>query len=539
MKIGLDFDNTIACYNDVFSSEAKIKGLVNKDWEGSKQDLKLLLDTLEDGQTVWQTMQGQVYGPSMQKATLFPGVARFLLRCKLKGHTVFIVSHKTKYGHFDKTKTLLREASLKWMDSQGFFKDALFGINRKNIFFANTQSEKVLKIKSLNLDVFVDDLEEIFLHHDFPEIKKILFSRSSSIQSSIELFNNWTDIEKASIGEIENSEIKHLVNSIYDEPIKSVEKLKGRGNSRIYKLSLNKKNSILLKDYPDLSVDPRPRMQIEVNALKLVEDLGGTPKVVAFDKPQNIALYEWIKGESVYKIEDHHIKQALNFIENLQSLKEKDSWTPASEACFSAKQLIKQINFRFDRLLKTKNNDLNDFLIYTFEPLLSKVWENSEKNWPSNNLEKELPKSMQIFSPSDFGFHNAILKESGDLVFLDFEYFGRDDPVKLIADFIWHPGMTLSNLQKKDWVKGAFDIFDDPELSKRFTPAWPLYGLRWSLIVLNEFLEDGWHKRAYANDNLRHLHQQKLENQLNKAKNICKKIQKTNMKCPYIDDLDE
>ena len=539
MKIGLDFDNTIACYNDVFSSEAKIKGLVNKEWEGSKQDLKLLLNTLEDGQTVWQTMQGKVYGPSMQKATLFPGVARFLLRCKLNGHTVFIVSHKTKYGHFDKTNTLLREASLKWMDSQGFFKDALFGINRKNIFFANTQSEKVLKIKSLNLDVFVDDLEEIFLHHDFPEIKKILFSRSSSIQSSIELFNNWTDIEKASIGEIENSEIKHLVKSIYDEPIKSVEKLKGRGNSRIYKLSLNKKNSILLKDYPDLSVDPRPRMQTEVNALKLVEDLGRTPKVVAFDKPQNIALYEWINGESLYKIEDHHIKQALNFIENLQSLKEKDSWTPASEACFSAKQLIKQINFRFDRLLKTKNNDLNDFLIYTFEPLLSKVWENSEKNWPSNNLEKELPKSMQIFSPSDFGFHNAILKESGDLVFLDFEYFGRDDPVKLIADFIWHPGMTLSNLQKKDWVKGAFDIFDDPELSKRFTSAWPLYGLRWSLIVLNEFLEDGWHKRAYANDNLRHLHQQKLENQLNKAKNICKKIQKTNMKCPYIDDLDE
>ena len=121
--------------------------------------------------------------------------------------------------------------------------------------------------------------------------------------------------------------------------------------------------------------------------------------------------------------------------------------------------MIKQINFRFDRLLKTKNNDLNDFLIYTFEPLLSKVWENTEKNWPSNNLEKELPKSMQIFSPSDFGFHNAILKESGDLVFLDFEYFGRDDPVKLMADFIWHPGMKLSHLQKIDWVKGAFEYF--------------------------------------------------------------------------------
>ena len=539
MLIGLDFDNTLACYNDVFSSEAKIEGLVNEQWKGSKQELKLLLSTLEDGQTIWQKMQGRVYGPSMQKATLFPGAARFLLRCKLKGHTVFIVSHKTKYGHYDKTKTLLREASLKWMDSQGFFKNDVFGINRKNIFFANTQREKVLKIKSLNLDIFVDDLEEVFLHHDFPEIKKIHFTMSSSTLSGGELCNNWNDIEIASIGEIDNSEIKHLVSSIYDKPINSVERLKGRGNSRIYKLSINKNNSILLKDYPDLLVDSRPRMQTEVNALKLVEDLRKTPKVVAFDKLQNIALYEWIKGESVYRIEDYHIEQAVNFIENIQNLKGKDSWSQASEACFSAQQLIKQINSRFDKLLIIKNKNLNDFLIYTFKPLFNKVWESSEKNWPSDNIEKELPKSMQILSPSDFGFHNAILKESGDLVFLDFEYFGRDDPVKLMADFIWHPGMKLSHLQKKDWLKGAFGIFDDPELSKRFTSAWPLYGLRWSLIVLNEFLEAGWYKRVYANDNLNHLHQQKLENQLNKAKNICKKIQKTNMKCPYIDDLDE
>ena len=539
MLIGLDFDNTIACYNDVFSSEAKLNGLVNKEWEGSKQDLKRLLDDHKDGQIAWQKMQGQVYGPSMQKANLFPGVARFLIRCKLEGHKIFIVSHKTKYGHFDKTKTLLREASLKWMDNQGFFKDSLYGINRKNIFFANTQIEKVLKIKSLDLDIFVDDLEEVFLHREFPEIKKILFNHLPSIQSDIEFFNNWADIEKASIGQITNNEIKQIVSSIYPESIISVKKLKGRGNSRIYKLSSNK-NNILLKDYPNLSVDPRPRMQAEVNALNLVKDLGKTPKVLAFDKHQNIALYEWIKGESKFKIEDNHITQALNFIENLQDLEGKDTYSEASEACFSAKQLMKQINLRFDRLLNTKNNELDEFLVCTFRPLLKKVFESSEKNWPSSNLEKELPKSMQALSPSDFGFHNAILKESGDLIFLDFEYFGRADPVKLIADFIWHPGMKLNNSQKIDWVRGAFGIFKNvPELVTRFKLAWPLYGLRWSLIVLNEFLDDGWHKRAYANENLRYQHKQKLESQLSKAKDICKKIQATNMKCPYINAKEE
>ena len=347
--------------------------------------------------------------------------------------------------------------------------------------------------------------------------------------------NNWTDIENTTIGEITNGEIKHLINSIYEGPVFGIEKIKGQGNSRIYKVSIDETNSLVLKEYPDLLIDPRTRLITEVNALKLVENLHKTPKVIAFDILQNIALYEWIEGENLSKIEDNYIIQALDFIESLQNLRGKNSWCLASEACLSANQLFTQINYRFDRLSKVKNKDLHDFLFFTFKPLFSKVWESSKRIWPSDNLEKDLPKSMQVFSPSDFGFHNSILKDDGELKFLDFEYFGRDDPVKLVADFLWHPGMELNNLQKIQWLKGAIRIFDkDSELYSRFHAAWPLYGLRWSLILLNEFLQDVWHKRAYANDNLRHGHKNKLANQLIKAKDICEQIQVVNLKCPYV-----
>ena len=47
-------------------------------------------------------------------------------------------------------------------------------------------------------------------------------------------------------------------------------------------------------------------------------------------------------------------------------------------------------------------------------------------------------------SPSDFGFHNALLEADGRLTFVDFEYFGWDDPVKIVADVMLHPGMGLS-----------------------------------------------------------------------------------------------
>ena len=49
MLIGLDFDNTLACYDSVFSDEAKKKGLVENRWEGKKKDLKKELISFNNG----------------------------------------------------------------------------------------------------------------------------------------------------------------------------------------------------------------------------------------------------------------------------------------------------------------------------------------------------------------------------------------------------------------------------------------------------------------------------------------------------------
>jgi hypothetical protein len=535
MLVGLDFDNTLAHYDNVFAVEARRQGLVPNEWQGTKQNLKDSLRSIKDGDKFWQKIQGQVYGPSMHKASLFPGVSRFLLRCKLQGHTVFIVSHKTKYGHFDPTKTLLRQVALDWMHDKGFFDVDKFSILEENVFFSTTRQGKVEKIKSLGLDVFVDDLEEVFAEKDFPNIKKILFSKKSKNKHHSVVCNNWSNIEDNILGEIANKEIKYLANSIYNEPIVGIEKMNGRGNSRLYKLLTNKKGNVVLKDYPDLLNDPRNRLVTEVNALKTIESFNQTPKVVAFDKQQNIALYEWIEGVHLSNINDKHILEALKFIKNIQNVKGKDSYGLASEACLSAKHLFSQIDERLERLALVSNQGLQNFLDITFKPLWSETARWSEQYWPSDNITSNLPSSMQILSPSDFGFHNALLKNNEKLYFLDFEYFGRDDPVKLMSDFVWHPGMNLSNSQKKIWLKGAFEIFKkDPNIHERFHAAWPLYGLRWSLILLNEFLESGWQKRVYANINLKNQQESKLESQLNKAKNICGQIQLESMECPYV-----
>jgi len=534
MLIGLDFDNTLARYDNVFAIEAKKQGLVLSDWEGTKQDLKIELHSIQNGDKVWQKIQGQVYGPSMHMASLFPGVARFLLRCKLQGHTVFIVSHKTEYGHFDRTKTLLRQVALDWMCNKGFFDEDKFSILKKNVFFAATRQEKVEKIRSLKLNVFVDDLEGVFSEKRFPDIKKILFSKKSKNKYHDVICDNWPNIESSVLGDVSNKEIKYLAHSIYNDSINDIEKIDGRGNSKLYKLSTKKEGNVVLKDYPDLLNDSRSRLMTEVNALKVVENFNQTPKVIAFDKSQNIALYEWIKGVHLSNIDDKHILEALEFIENIQHIKNKEYFGLASEACLSAKNLFDQIDVRFNRLILVDNQDLNFFLNTIFKPLWSRSKEWSEKHWPSDNIVSDLPNSMQILSPSDFGFHNALLKKN-KLYFLDFEYFGRDDPVKLMSDFAWHPGMELTDSHKALWLKGAFNVFKkDSNIHARFHAAWPIYGLRWSLILLNEFLKDGWQKRVYANIDLKNQKEGQLENQLNKAKYICRKIQLENMGCPYV-----
>ena len=118
MRIGFDFDNTLVCYEDVFALESKNLGFMPVNWRGSKQELKDELLRRSGGERLWQTLQGRVYGFGMEKAVLFPGVAPFLMRSRYRGDEMFIVSHKTEYGHFDSTKTPLREAALTWMESR-------------------------------------------------------------------------------------------------------------------------------------------------------------------------------------------------------------------------------------------------------------------------------------------------------------------------------------------------------------------------------------------------------------------------------------
>lgn len=62
-----------------------------------------------------------------------------------------------------------RRAAFEWMEGRGFFNDGGYAIGLGNVFFESTREEKLARIRSLNLDRFIDDLVEVLENPDFPE----------------------------------------------------------------------------------------------------------------------------------------------------------------------------------------------------------------------------------------------------------------------------------------------------------------------------------------------------------------------------------
>ena len=121
MRIGLDFDNTLVRYDHVFAIESKKLGIMPASWRGSKQELRDELRSRPEGERLWQALQGRVYGSGMEQAVMFPGVAPFLIRSRQRGDDLFIVSHKTEFGHFDSKRTPL----VRFADKNNFLLDLI------------------------------------------------------------------------------------------------------------------------------------------------------------------------------------------------------------------------------------------------------------------------------------------------------------------------------------------------------------------------------------------------------------------------------
>lgn len=198
MLVGIDFDNTLVTYDEVFRAEACARGLIDSDFAGTKQEIRDRIRLLPDGELAWQQLQGYVYGRGIAGARMFEGVDAFLRRARAEGLPVVVVSHKTEYGHYDPERVSLRASAREWMRENGFFAASGYGIPAENVFFEESRAEKLERIASLRCTHFIDDLEEVLEDPDFPpDISRILFSQNRPIGTApYAICASWQQIEE-------------------------------------------------------------------------------------------------------------------------------------------------------------------------------------------------------------------------------------------------------------------------------------------------------------------------------------------------------
>ncbi|MBI2839844.1 MAG: phosphotransferase [Acidobacteria bacterium] len=288
--------------------------------------------------------------------------------------------------------------------------------------------------------------------------------------------------------------------------------IRGGANNRVYRV-VTLAGDALLKVYFHHEGDARDRLGTEFSFCQFAWDAGLklTPRPLSRDPRHGLGLYEFIRGRVLCPSDviHEHVLTALTFYRdvNRKSAQPAARVLPiASEACFSIAAHIGCVERRLDRLGSIPRSSSIERDAESFVKTdLNTVWDRvrhlawKEAAGAGVELSDELTTSERRLSPSDFGFHNAILQEDGQLRFIDLEYAGWDDPAKLVCDFFCQPAVPVNRVWLEELAAAIAEDQPDPDrFLRRCAILWPVYQVKWCCILLNDFLVEGEARRGFA-----------------------------------------
>jgi hypothetical protein len=323
--------------------------------------------------------------------------------------------------------------------------------------------------------------------------------------------------------------------------VDSLERIGGGRNSRVYRVR-GPGTDCAAKFYFGRTADGRDRMAIEYSAFDFLWRHGvrSIPRPLKDDPQRQIALYEFIDGGQVEGgvVTAGDVDQLAAFMGDLKGIAAHPASCElgtAAEAFFSVGGVIENITGRFHRMAGLDSSGpaydaLREFLARDFEPALARLAERARRRIGSD---AELDSGRRTLSPSDLGFHNALRRPDGRLVFLDFEYFGWDDPAKSLSDALLHPRMRLSPALQGHLARRFAAVFDaDPDWRARVETVYPLFGLKWCMILLNEFRPDQLARRRFVDRDPEEAHALQMR-QLNAARELLARVDGEHERFPF------
>jgi len=293
-----------------------------------------------------------------------------------------------------------------------------------------------------------------------------------------------------------DAQIEKLASRLSGAVVDRVEAVRGGGNNRLFRVTSGDA-SFALKIYAGNAAESRERYAREFGGLSFLWQRGERriAEPLALDEAAQAALYAWIEGEPGGPASGADLAAMCDFARALFDAREGPgaaALPDAREAVLTQAALADQLAARLARLRAIDGEHPQ------LRPLLTDIAREVTRRLEAAPIEAPLALGSRTLSPSDFGTHNALRTPAG-LTFVDFEYFGWDDPVKLVADVVWHPGMALDAAARQAFFDASAGVFSgDEAFISRFEHDAPVYGLRWALIVLGEFLPEVWQRRRAA-----------------------------------------
>jgi len=466
-KIGIDLDNTIINYDEAIKVLSKKKfNYVSK----NKNSIKKYIVN-KYGEIGWMKFQGKLYGEFIKFSDVYNGFKNFIIRTHLNDSEIYIISHKTKFGHFDKKKINLKRVAREFLIEKDILckRKNKLSIYYKNIFFKNTIEEKIKKINELNLDVMIDDLPKVIEKLTLSKkMKKILFTneRNKKFDTSF----SWLEIGNKIYGQRNKKEIYFFLKQEFKNF--KITYINSGKNNNCFKM-YNIKQNQFIKFYK-LKIDKDFDRQIrEVNSYKIISKLNLSPRLISYSDTFNYLITEFVNMKSISKLNYSILDMILLNLEKISKINQNKINYLANDNLYNVDHFI--INLRLD----LNNLKVNDKSI---KSLIDQINIQIKKTDKCKYL--RLQKSNLKFSISDIGIHNMGILSDERILFYDFEYSGLDDPIKLMLDFIYCPNNKMTRLQIKYWMLKFYKIFYYDTFINRFNSLNELISIKWKYLII-------------------------------------------------------
>lgn len=217
------------------------------------------------------------------------------------------------------------------------------------------------------------------------------------------------------------------------------------GNNGLFVLTLDDGRKMVAKFYQR---DHRARLLREYSANSFLSENGfsvATP--IMENQEKNFGVYSYEEGESLNGADalPRDVDHLADFLVRLQQFRPSDV-TKSFDRAVAAMVNVQEVLDDNERRISAFQQAAADG---TAHPLIRELLDVDSVADSIHDLTQRIltgsadtswhvaPEDMRL-SPVDFGFHNALFRGDDPPVILDLEYFGWDDPLHPVADFIAH-----------------------------------------------------------------------------------------------------